>query len=387
MKTLGCALASLALWAACVPVEAPLTLRLDAEEITLRTYDYQTLTATLDPAPEQAPAFTWTSSDTQVATVADGLVTAMGAGEATITVSDGERTATCRVQVKPMLVELFNYGFDAIYRDGQLRLTSAADIYGYARYRSDEYMLIPNHTTKTFNVHKNGTVLSTGTYNSSLYWHGVWGGVAYFDSDQASGPDVLHRVDMKTGTVSSTELEEGVVLYAIAVDGAGLVYCYGERNSNTSLWRITSSGTQVLVANASSAKFSVDAKGHVWTTYKSGDNVVVTKDGKTESSFQAFPNMRSEGVLLFFVGEDRYYAYTDTNGYVRIRKNNEEIFSKYMGYHYGFVDYAVTSTGDWYLSCQYSVADNYVYSTDIIKNGAVLSTQSGLYSDLFLYEF
>jgi len=44
---------------------------------------------------------TWTSSDETVATVADGVVTALAAGTATITVTttDGAKTATCTVTV------------------------------------------------------------------------------------------------------------------------------------------------------------------------------------------------------------------------------------------------------------------------------------------------
>lgn len=61
-----------------------------------------TLAATVAPADAANKAVTWTSSDETVATVADGVVTPVAAGEATITVTtqDGTKTAVCVVTVK-----------------------------------------------------------------------------------------------------------------------------------------------------------------------------------------------------------------------------------------------------------------------------------------------
>ena len=62
----------------------------------------QTLTATVAPENATNKKVTWTSSNAKVATVANGTVTAVGVGEATITVTteDGGKTAACRVKVK-----------------------------------------------------------------------------------------------------------------------------------------------------------------------------------------------------------------------------------------------------------------------------------------------
>lgn len=61
----------------------------------------ETLTATVAPSTATNKNVTWTSSNTSVATVTDGKVTAVKAGSATITVktADGSKTATCAVTV------------------------------------------------------------------------------------------------------------------------------------------------------------------------------------------------------------------------------------------------------------------------------------------------
>ncbi len=59
------------------------------------------LTATVEPANAQNKNVTWSSSNTAVATVDNGVVTAVGNGTAVITVTteDGSKTATCTVTV------------------------------------------------------------------------------------------------------------------------------------------------------------------------------------------------------------------------------------------------------------------------------------------------
>ena len=58
-----------------------------------------TITATVEPDNATNKTVTWTSSDVDVATVANGVVTAKSAGIATITATAGSKTATCEVNV------------------------------------------------------------------------------------------------------------------------------------------------------------------------------------------------------------------------------------------------------------------------------------------------
>ncbi len=74
---------------------------LDKTTATLKDGETVTLVATVTPDDADNKSVTWTSSDAAVATVADGTVTAVKAGTATITVTtqDGSKTATCAVTV------------------------------------------------------------------------------------------------------------------------------------------------------------------------------------------------------------------------------------------------------------------------------------------------
>ena len=73
---------------------------LNKTEFTLITGDTETLTATVLPENAFDKTVTWTSSDTGVATVTDGVVTAVAKGNATITATAGGHSVDCMVTVK-----------------------------------------------------------------------------------------------------------------------------------------------------------------------------------------------------------------------------------------------------------------------------------------------
>jgi uncharacterized protein YjdB len=79
---------------------------LDRSTIDIIVGDTTELTATVFPSDATDQRVTWSSSDTSVATVANGAVTAVNVGTAIITVTtvDGGHTATCEVTVLPVAV-------------------------------------------------------------------------------------------------------------------------------------------------------------------------------------------------------------------------------------------------------------------------------------------
>ena len=84
-------------------------IKLDADEMSLSVGGVGTLKATVEPADATDKTVIWTSSSTAIATVdANGNVTGVAAGTATITAQAGDKTATCVVTVTdaPIAIDL-----------------------------------------------------------------------------------------------------------------------------------------------------------------------------------------------------------------------------------------------------------------------------------------
>ena len=93
------------------PVES---VSLDKTSMELTEGDEATLTATVTPDNASNKNVTWSSSNTEVATVENGKVTAVKAGTAIITVrtDDGDKTATCEVTVKEKVFPVESVSLD-----------------------------------------------------------------------------------------------------------------------------------------------------------------------------------------------------------------------------------------------------------------------------------
>ena len=84
-----------------VNVIIPLTgISLDYSALTMTPAQSQLLTVSLQPSDTTVRNIIWSSSDSTVAEVSDGLITARSTGSATITASLGGLTASCQVTVR-----------------------------------------------------------------------------------------------------------------------------------------------------------------------------------------------------------------------------------------------------------------------------------------------
>lgn len=83
------------------PVVEVTSVTLDKTTASVEVGKTTTLTATVAPTDATDKTVTWTSSDTNVATVSNGVITGVKVGTATITAKAGEKTATCTVTVAP----------------------------------------------------------------------------------------------------------------------------------------------------------------------------------------------------------------------------------------------------------------------------------------------
>ena len=90
-----------------IPVEE---ITLNTQNVTLEIGETSTLEATIIPDNATNKNVTWTSENENIASVDNGVVTAIGEGETTITVAteDGEKTATCKITVTEEEEELIS---------------------------------------------------------------------------------------------------------------------------------------------------------------------------------------------------------------------------------------------------------------------------------------
>lgn len=107
---------------------------LDKTELEMTEGDVETLTATVTPADADNKNVSWSSSNTSVATVEGGTVTAVAEGEAVITVTteDGGLTAECTVTVaakSAITIEGNTYTNDYIAFGGEgVQLSANTDV-------------------------------------------------------------------------------------------------------------------------------------------------------------------------------------------------------------------------------------------------------------------
>ena len=123
--------------AACeVTVNAPTkpvtNVTLEPTTLTLEAGSTGKLTATVEPSDATNQTVTWSSNNEQVATVADGTVTAVKEGTAAITVktADGNYQATCAVTVKPqnvLVTHISVTGTASLYVGDTAKLTAKVE--------------------------------------------------------------------------------------------------------------------------------------------------------------------------------------------------------------------------------------------------------------------
>lgn len=169
-------------------------ISLNKEAVELAIGAKETLTVKLDPANvTEKPTIEWSSSAPAVATVAEGEVTAVAAGEATITAKAGSFTATCKVTVKG----------EEQPEPGDFTSPDWANIGAITN---------GNHTFKFTKDDKNAYFFSERT--SEGRYNDIWGGNGY----------IYFALDFDNDLTTGVELNgNGKYEYI------GFIYCFGEK--------------------------------------------------------------------------------------------------------------------------------------------------------------
>jgi len=292
----------------------------------------ETLTATVAPANALNKEITWTSSNTSVATVSEGVVTAVAAGSATITVTttDGNFTATCAVTVVTAVT------FDPANDKGSTTGNNSADEMTKsgvtisstdAAFRQTEYRLYSGSNT-TFSV-ANGKItrieltvngsyklsnLSTtiGTYNSST---GVWTGAATSVAFSASAQVRLDKIKVYYATTAAPtfSVAEGTydaaqsVTISCATDGATIYYT---TNGDTPTSSSTAYSSAISITETTTLK-AIAIKDGVESDVASA---TYTMNRPTAPTFDVATSVFDEAFDLHLSAADGTTIYYTTDG-------------------------------------------------------------------------
>jgi len=241
-----------------VTTEPVTNVELSATTGTLDIGQNLTLTATVTPSTASNQGVTWSSSDTNVATVENGVVTAVGAGSATITATANDGSgynATCAITVNPRLVSSITL----------------------------------NETTKTLNVGDTLTLTASVEPNDATNKNVTW---STSDSSVAT-------VD-NNGKVTAKGAESATIT-ATAADGSGITGTC-EITVNAPVAQSVGAGERV----ATKTNYTVDNKTAVipagWTVSgKTGDPTTKVGDETTIDT----------GLVIYFIPETGEGAMTD----------------------------------------------------------------------------
>ena len=335
-----------------LPVAVPVTgVTLNKTSLTLSVNQSETLIPTIQPSNATNQGVSWSSSNTIVATVnGSGLVAAVGPGTATITATtqDGNKTATCALNVP----------------------TPPADAYvaGY------QYATINGSSTYRATLWKNGTAqtLSTGTSQAnSVFVSGNDVYVAGYQYATINGSTQDRATLWKNGTAQTLSSNESYA-YDVFVSGSD-VYVAGGNGGRATLWK--NGVAQTLSSSTSSQANSVFVSGNdVYVAgyrYESIDGyyhgwATLWKNGWAETlSSNARYATQANSVLVS--GNDVYvagYSNAEYGGYTRERATL---------WKNGVAQILSINTSSYASSDSYAY-DIFVFGNDVYVAGKVGST-------------
>ena len=229
------------------------------------------LTATVNPSNATDKTISWTSSNSSVAKVSDGKVTAVKAGTATITATAGGKTASVVVTVadNPVPVSSVSISGDGV-SNGKLSLKSGASAQLTATVKpdnaTDRKVTWTSSDSSVANVMGTGVVTAgskagTATVTATVGGKSASVQVTVEAQDPYAQLDALakaHASDLEDGTYTvSTALKDGMVLDVAggSKSDRANVQLGGSNGGANQKWRVShDSKGYVTLANVNSGK-------------------------------------------------------------------------------------------------------------------------------------
>ena len=324
------------------------SVELDKTEAELTEGESLTLTATVKPDDATDKTVVWSTSDETVATVADGVVTAVKEGTATITAKAGEKTATCAVTVKAKVIAVESIELDKT----EAELTEGESLTLTATVKPDDA------TDKT-------VVWSTSDETVATVADGVVTAV------KEGTATITAKAGERTATCAVTVKAKGdplADLYGdytissviIAEDDEGLFYSYGTWEMAITPYEGSASRIWIdkivpLFSTEVFAKYF--PHGEVYAEVSEDmKTITIPVPQKVESTAAPFgseydeplvlykcagndytaPYETSEGVITFTLQEDGSWKTIDSYGFTIASYVKEGLFSSYMNCYGGF---------------------------------------------------
>lgn len=206
-------------------------ITLDKDTLTIARGETATLTATTLPA-DTTDKVVWSSADKTIATVENGVVTAVGLGETTITATCGNQTASSKVIVnKAFLTGTVTIKGNAVYGE---TLTAAyeegnAQKVEYVWYREGEEKPVSAENTYTITEDDIGKVLTVWVSDTENFMGSVKATTAKVEkaTQEAPGKPTIVAEENK---IKVTNVDSGAEYLLV---GAGASQDFGEKTEFT----------------------------------------------------------------------------------------------------------------------------------------------------------
>ena len=251
------------------------SITLDKSSLELNEGETATLVATVKPDNATNKTVTWSSSRTSVATVdANGKVTAVAEGTATITAKAGDKTATCSVTVKKNVIAVESVTLDitsTILNTGET-LTLTATV------KPD------NATDKTVTWSSSNSSVATVDANGKVT--AVAQGTAI----------VTAKAGDKTATCTVIVMKTDIPVESITLDKYYLELTEGETGTITATVKPDNATNKTVTWSSSNPTIAAVDQNGIVTALQSGEVIILAKAGAWTASCMVRVKKKSTSV-------------------------------------------------------------------------------------------
>ena len=264
---------------------------LDKTTLSLTEGESATLTATVEPENATDKAIVWTSSDNAVATVENGVVTAVKAGTATITAACGSAKAECTVTVTAapagsLSVKVGTAAYPVKPVDGQAGKYHVAVPYGSnatIEVKDAAFLMVTNSKGGYLNDEGSNPFTLTAAQLDKLL---ISKDIPFTPANSASKVAYLSIMDAMAGTTYELYIEltrEAVPATGVTLDKTALKLYEGDAAKLTAMVKPEDTTDKTIVWTSSDKTIATVKDGAV-TAVKAGTATITAACGETKAT-------------------------------------------------------------------------------------------------------